>query len=310
MSVLKVTDTEVKLSNLNKVFWPDQGYTKGDIINYYIEVYPLIKDYLQNRPLSLKIYPDGIYGKSFYQKNAPDHAPDWLTRFPIYSTHRMEAINWVIVNKLQDLIWVANSASIELHGWFSAINNLDKPDFAVFDLDPSTDTGIKETAEIAFSIKKIIDQLKLVSFVKSSGKSGLHIYLPLKPVYSYSIVKNFLKAIADLVIKERPELATVEWRKNKRQGKVYIDYRQNGRSRTIPAPYSLRPTREATFSAPLDWGEITADLRPESFTLKTIQKRLEEKGDLWSNLFKIQQYLPGFFPGFLFLFFTGFYTGL
>lgn len=311
MNKILVADIEVKLSNLDKVFWPKHGFTKGDMINYYIEVYPLIKNYLKDRPLSLKIYPDGINGKSFYQKNAPDYAPDWLTIIPIYSSHRKEAINWVMVNKLQDLIWVANSASIELHGWFSTIRDLERPNFAVFDLDPGINTGFEDTIEIALLIKKILDELKLISFIKTSGKSGLHIYIPLRPVYKYEKVKGFLKAIAEMVIKLKPELATIEWRKRERQGKIYIDYRQNSQSKTIPAPYSLRPTENATISTPLEWEELSAGIKPEDFTLANIKDRLDEKGDLWSDLLKIHQKLPGFLLYLLFfLLFTGLNTGL
>lgn len=311
MNKILVADIEVKISNLDKVFWPKHGFTKGDMINYYIEVYPLIKNYLKDRPLSLKIYPDGINGKSFYQKNAPDYAPDWLTIIPIYSSHRKEAINWVMVNKLQDLIWVANSASIELHGWFSTTRDLERPNFAVFDLDPGINTGFEDTIEIALLIKKILDELKLISFIKTSGKSGLHIYIPLRPVYKYEKVKGFLKAIAEMVIKLKPELATIEWRKRERQGKIYIDYRQNSRSKTIPAPYSLRPTENATISTPLEWKELSAGIKPEDFTLANIKDRLDEKGDLWSDLLKIHQKLPGFLLYLLFfLLFTGLNTGL
>lgn len=311
MNKILVADIEVKISNLDKVFWPKHGFTKGDMINYYIEIYPLIKNYLKDRPLSLKIYPDGINGKSFYQKNAPDYAPDWLTIIPIYSSHRKEAINWVMVNKLQDLIWVANSASIELHGWFSTIRDLERPNFAVFDLDPGINTGFEDTIEIALLIKKILDELKLISFIKTSGKSGLHIYIPLRPVYKYEKVKGFLKAIAEMVIKLKPELATIEWRKRERQGKIYIDYRQNSQSKTIPAPYSLRPTENATISTPLEWEELSAGIKPEDFTLANIKDRLDEKGDLWSDLLKIHQKLPGFLLYLLFfLLFTGLNTGL
>ncbi len=292
MSKIKVDGFEVKLSNLEKVFWPDTGYTKGDLINYYIEIYPFIHDFLRNRPLSLKIYPDGIDGKSFFQKNTPDYAPQWLSTSPIYSKHRREAINWVIVNKLSDLIWVINRASIELHCWFSTIVNPQKPDFAVFDLDPGPQSSFEDVIEVALLIKKIVDQIELTSFIKTSGKNGLHIYIPVKNIYSYSNIKNLLKNVAETVIKIKPELATIEWRKKAREGKVYIDYRQNERAKTLPAPYSVRPTNEASISTPLEWDELTPDLKPENFTLNNIRKRLDDKGDLWSGLLQANQQLP------------------
>jgi bifunctional non-homologous end joining protein LigD len=292
MSKIIINGYEVKLSNLDKIFWPEKGYTKGDLINYYIEIYPFIHEYLRNRPLSLKIYPDGVEGKSFFQKNAPDYAPHWLTTYPIYSKHRQEAINWIIANKLSDLVWVINKASIELHCWFSTTVHPDKPDFAVFDLDPGPASSFYNVIEVALLIKKILDQLGLVAFIKTSGKNGLHIYIPVKPVYSYTNIKNLLKNIAEMVIKLRPDLATIEWRKKEREGKVYIDYRQNERAKTLPVPYSVRPTLEATISTPIEWDELTPELKPEIFTLENIRKRLDNKGDLWSGLLHINQELP------------------
>ncbi len=291
---LTVNKHQIKLSNLDKIFWPNKNYTKSDLINYYIKIYPYLEIYLKNRPLSLKIYPDGIEGKSFYQKNCPDHAPDWLTTTPIYSEHRKNIINWIIVNNLSDLIWISNHAAIELHSWFSTLNHPQKPDFAVFDLDPGLKTGFKETIEISLLLKKILNELNLTSYVKTSGKSGLHIYVPLNPVYTFRRVRKFLKIIADILLKLKPDLVTTEWRKKKRKGKVYIDYRQNARGKTIPAPYSLRPTPEATVSTPLEWSELTPHIKPNHFEITTIKQRLKEKGDLWQNLFSSRQNLPGF----------------
>lgn len=293
MASLVVDDFQVKLSNLEKVFWPEQGYTKSDLINYYIEIYPYIEDFLKNRPLSMKIYPDGINGKSFFQKNVPAHAPDWLSTVQIYSKHRLERINWVIVNKLSDLIWLANSASIELHSWFSTVEKIDKPSFAVFDLDPGVKSSFFDVIEVALLIKKILDELSLKSYLKTSGKSGLHIYIPLIRKYNYVQLKNFLKAVAEMVIQLEPKLATIEWRKKERKGKVYIDYRQNGRGKTLPVPYSLRPTVYATVSTPLNWNELE-NIKPTDFTLENIFNRIRKKGDLWSKIFKSKQKLPNF----------------
>ncbi|HLV09734.1 MAG TPA: non-homologous end-joining DNA ligase [Halanaerobiales bacterium] len=294
MSRLSIGGFVIKLSNLDKVFWPEKGYTKGELINYYTDIYPLIHDFLKDRPLSLKIYPDGINGSSFFQKNTPDYAPDWLTTHPIYSKHRMEYINWVTVNKIPDLVWVINRAAIELHCWFSTIKNPDKPDFAVFDLDPGSKSDFERVMETALLIKDILDELELNSFVKTSGKSGLHIYVPVKPVYNYKDIKKLLKNIAEMVIKIKPELATIEWRKKARQGKIYIDYRQNERGKTLPAPYSIRPTNMASISTPLRWQELQPGLKPEDFTLGNIKNRLDELGDIWSGILKINQELPRF----------------
>lgn len=292
MTSLTIDQFEVKLSNLEKIFWPEQKYTKGDLINYYVEIYSYIDDFLKNRPLSLKIYPDGINGNYFFQKNIPAHAPHWVSRVPIYSKHRREPINWVMVNKLSDLVWVANSASIELHSWLSSRDNLDKPSFAVFDLDPGEKSSFQDVISVALIIKEILDELALEAFLKTSGKSGLHIYIPVMERYPYDQIKNFLKSIAEMVIKLNPALATIEWRKKARYGKVYIDYRQNSRGKTLPVPYSLRPTATATVSTPLNWDELYNNIKPADFTLKNIFQRINNKGDLWSGFFNTTQELP------------------
>ncbi|MFW5998901.1 MAG: non-homologous end-joining DNA ligase [Bacillota bacterium] len=294
---LTVNNNKVKLTNLDKVLWPEQNYTKKDLIKYYIDIYPLLKDYLKNRPLSLKIYPDGIKGKYFFQKNCPDYAPEWLSKFKIYSRNNKKSITWIIVNKLSDLVWIANKASIELHGWFSTTEHLDKPDFAVFDLDPGNNSTFSDTVETALLIKKMLDELELKSFVKTSGKTGLHIFIPVDPVFSYKEIQNFLKSLAQIIINYKPDLATIKWRKEKRLGKVYIDYRQNGRGKTIPAPYSLRPTSEATVSTPLKWSELYNDInhiKPENFNLSSIFSRIDKYDNLWNNILSIKQKLPDF----------------
>ncbi len=294
MTSLVVDEFQVKLSNLEKIFWPELGYTKGDLINYYAEIYPYIDIFLKNRPLSLKIYPDGINGSYFFQKNIPEHAPHWLSNAPIYSKHRKEPINWVMVNKLSDLLWVANSASIELHSWFSTLDNLDNPSFAVFDLDPGENSSFQDVISVALLIKRIMDELTIKAYLKTSGKSGLHIYIPVKERYTYEHIKDFLKSIALMVIKLDSKISTIEWRKKEREGKVYIDYRQNGRGKTLPVPYSLRPTDTATVSTPLSWDELYKEIKPTDFTINNIFQRLNGKGDLWSDIFDNKQELPDY----------------
>jgi bifunctional non-homologous end joining protein LigD len=289
-----VNNYQLNLTNLDKILWPEPGISKGDLINYYIEIYPYLKNFLKDRPLALKIYPDGINGKSFFQKNLPVHAPEWLSSFQIYSSQRKEPINWLMVNKLADLIWVANSASLELHAWFSTINNLKKPSFAVFDLDPGELSSFSEVIQVAFLIKEILDELGLKGFPKTSGQAGLHIYLPFKEKYNYQEVKDFLRAVASTIVKLAPALATTEWRKKERAGKVYIDYRQNDQGKTLPVPYSLRPTPLATVSTPLDWEELRTISSPELFTIKNIRQRIKQKGDLWQDILNLQQDLPSF----------------
>ncbi len=289
---LKVNGRQVKLSNLDKVFWPDLEIKKGDLINYYVEMYPLTSEFLRNRPLSLKAYPDGIEGHSFYQKNCPDHAPEWLSTFRLPSGHKRDYIEWITVNNLSDLLWVANRASIELHAWFSTAHQPHLPDFAVFDLDPGTNSSFEKAVETALLIKKMLDGLQLTSFVKTSGKRGLHVHIPLQPVHSYRKIRRFLEAVARTLVNEKPQDITIEWRKEKREGKLYVDYRQNARGKTLPVPYSLRPTPQATVSTPLHWRELRGSLRPTEFTMQTVTRRVEDKENPWRGFFDCRQILP------------------
>ena len=288
---LEIDQNKVKLSNLNKILWPDLKITKGDMIDYYIQMYPFIKKYLHNRPLSLKIFPDGINKASFYRKNCPDYAPEWLSTTPLPSG-KNKVINWITVNKLSDLVWIANHATIELHGWFSTIKKPLKPDFAVFDLDPGNNTNFGELIETAQLIKMITDKLNIKSFLKTSGKRGLHIYIPINNKYSYKEVKYFLKKIAKIIIESRTDLATIEWRKENREGKLHIDYRQNGRGKTLPSPYSLRPTTNATVSTPIYWRELNKNLDLSSFNIINIKERIQNYGDPWKDIFEHRQNLP------------------
>ncbi|MFW5995991.1 MAG: non-homologous end-joining DNA ligase [Halanaerobiaceae bacterium] len=289
---ITVNKNKVAVTNLEKILWPETGYCKHDLIDYYIKVYPMIKNYLKNRPLALRMYPDGIHGKNFFLKNCPSSAPDWLSTEKMLASNTGKTINWVLINKLEDLIWVANRASIELHGWFSLLNKPDNPDYAVFDLDPGEKIGFQMVVLAAKTITEILDNLKLVYGVKTSGKTGIHVYIPLDCSLTFSRVRNFLQNIARLLVDHRPDIYTTEWRKKKREGKLYIDYRQNARGKTIPAPYSLRPTPKATVSTPLRDGELTPSLQPDHFTLENILSRLKKFGDPWSSIYGQKQKLP------------------
>lgn len=292
LNILRIEDKEIKITNLEKVLWPGLRITKGDMINYYIKVAPYILPYLQNRPFSMKPYPNGIAGKSFYQKQCPKEAPEWLETIPI-SSSKKGYVDWCLINNLPSLIWIANRACIEMHTWFSRVPNLDKPDIAVLDIDPSGDTGFKESKIIANLFKIIIDDLKLISVPKTSGATGIHIYIPIKPIYSFSQVREFLLKICRIVEEANPELATIERNVKKRGSKVYLDAVQNGSGKTIPAPYSLRPTPQATVSTPLLWEELADDnLTPTKFTINNIMLRLTNLGDLFQVLLTDGQLLP------------------
>ncbi|KUO51468.1 MAG: hypothetical protein APF76_13980 [Desulfitibacter sp. BRH_c19] len=292
MNMLQIEGKEVKLTNLEKLYWPELNLTKGDMINYYIKMGPYILPHLKNRPFSMKPYPDGIDGKSFYQKQCPKEAPDWLETFPINSSKK-GYVDWCLINDLPSLIWIANRACIEMHTWFSRVPNLDKPDIAVLDIDPSGDTGFKESQIIAKLFKIIIDELKLTAIPKTSGATGIHIYIPIEPIYSFTQVREFLLKICRIVEEANPGLATTERNVKKRGSKVYLDAVQNASGKTIPAPYSLRPTPQATVSTPLLWKELEDDnLLPTKFTIENTISRLSQTGDLFRAVLNERQILP------------------
>lgn len=290
--LLEIGEYQVRLTNLDKLFWPEMGLTKGDLIKYYIDVAGYLLPHLQDRPLSLNPYPDGIKGKPFYQKRCPEEAPPFVERVPINSEHRGEVINWCLLNNLPSLVWAANRACIELHVWFSRWQIAERPDFAVFDLDPAGDSGFAEAREVALLIKRILDELKLKAYPKTSGKRGIHLYIPVKQVYTYRQVRKFLEHIGRVIVDAAPSLATLEWDKEKRGSRVYIDFRQNARGKTLAAPYSLRPVEGAPVSTPITWQELEAGLSPADFNINTIKTRLEERGDLFSPVLTLEQLLP------------------
>ncbi|MEC9488889.1 MAG: non-homologous end-joining DNA ligase [Halanaerobium sp.] len=290
--MLEIGQYRVKLTNLEKVFWPELDLTKADLVKYYIDVGNYILPHLRDRPLSMNPYPDGIKGKSFYQKRCPEEAPAFVERTPIYSEHKGKQISWCLLNNLPSLVWAANRACIELHVWFSRWQSGGRPDFAVFDLDPAGDTGFAEVREVALMIKGLLDELGLQAYVKTSGKTGLHLYIPIKQEYTYVSVRNFLGHIGRVIADARPELATLEWNIEKRGSRIYIDYRQNVRGKTLAAPYSLRPVEGARVSAPITWAELERGAVPADFTIFNILSRLERVGDIFHDVLARRQILP------------------
>ncbi|HHV07251.1 MAG TPA: DNA polymerase domain-containing protein, partial [Firmicutes bacterium] len=229
------------LSNLDKLYWPDDGYTKGQLVAYYADNFSYLASYLRDRPLVVTRYPNGITEKFFYQKNVPAGAPDWITTFPVPTESEKRVINYIICNDLPTLIWLVNSGAIELHPWLSRITSLDYPDFAVFDLDPDPPSGLEEAKKVALTLRALLLPLGLDLRVKTSGATGLHVYVPLKGTDTYEQVREFCGIVARVVAQNLPSLVTVERKISERQGKVYIDWLQNIRGQTICAPYSVRP---------------------------------------------------------------------
>jgi bifunctional non-homologous end joining protein LigD len=268
----------VRLSNLKKVFWPDQGYTKADLIAYYETVAPLMLPYLRDRPIVLTRYPDGIKGKSFFQKDAPVFVPDWIRTEIVYSKDSDRDIKFFVLDDVESLRYVANMGTIPIHMWSARSGSLEQPDWLVIDLDPKG-APFSQVVEVAKVARRILDELELPSHPKTSGATGLHILIPLGRKYTHAECKTFARLLATLVQHETPELSTLARPLHARGGKVYVDWGQNGHGITIVAPYSLRPVPAASASCPLKWSEVNAKLDPANFTLRTLPKRFEKMDD-------------------------------
>ena len=265
-------DGQPRLTRLEKVFWPAEGYTKGDLLAYYEVVWPWLAPYLKDRPLVLTRYPDGIEGKSFYQKNAPDFTPDWVTR------QEIEGTDYFICNELRTLLYVVNSGAIPLHVWHSRIQSLDRPDWLVLDLDPKQ-APFAHVVQIARHIHDMLDELGAAHFVKTSGQDGLHVLLPLAAALDHDDTRRLAEVLARAVVADLPKIATITRPVAARGDRVYVDYLQNGRGKLIASIFSVRPRLHAPVSMPLEWKRVTARLDPTKFTIKTAPAQLARTGD-------------------------------
>ncbi len=272
---------ELTLSNLEKVYWPTEGYTKGDLIAYYDAHADLILPYLKDRPFVLNRHPNGISKPGFYQKDVdPKTLPSFVETAIIHSESNDKNIHYVVCNNKETLLYLANLGCIELNPWNSRVDALDNPDFYVIDLDPGTNT-FDQVIEVAQIVHEVLEMSCEESYPKTSGKSGLHIYVPLKGKYSYERIRSFAELLVRIVHQRIPEITSIERSPAKRRDKIYLDWLQNRVGQTLAAPYSLRPAAGATVSTPLEWKEVKKGLTPEQFTIRTIDKRLKKKGDLW-----------------------------
>ena len=266
------------LTNPDKVFWPEDGYTKSDLVDYYTAIAPLLLPYLRDRPLVLTRFPDGIHGKSFFQKDAPDYVPDWVGTRRIYSREADRDIDYFIVNDAESLRYVANLGAIPLHIWASRLDTLERPDWLVLDLDPKG-APFAHVVRVAKTLQNILRELEVTACVKTSGATGLHILAPMGRQYLYEQCRAFARLLALAAERRVPGIATVARPLHAREGKVYIDFGQNGYGRTIAAPFSVRPLPGAPVSCPLRWSEVTSRLDPSRYTMKTAVKRFAKKPD-------------------------------
>lgn len=272
--------SKLKLSHLDKIFWPEAGLSKGDLVEYYRAVTSYILPYLKDRPESLLRHPNGYKGKSFFQKDVGDIRPKWVRTVPVYSESNQKEINYLVCDDEETLIYMVQLGCIEVNPWNSRVSALEKPDWVVMDLDPE-DIPFSEVIKTAKAVRGVCEELNIPSYPKTSGKTGFHIYIPMGAKYTYGQAKNFAEIIANLVHNRLPEKTSLVRSPSKRQGKVYIDYLQNRKGQTLAAPYSARPTKYASVATPLDWSEVTDKLDPNIFTIKNTLNRLEQIGDIW-----------------------------
>jgi DNA ligase D len=281
---VRVGRQEVTVSNPDKLFFPERGLTKGDLVSYYLDVAPCALNHIRRRPFHMKRYPNGVAGDFFHQKRVPPH-PDYVgeqfVRFP--SGH---STVFAVIDNAAALAWVINLGCIELHTWHSRVDDIERPDYMLIDLDPTTDDQWEDVLAIALVVKQVLDELELPSYPKTSGSTGLHILTPIKPELPYPEVRRFAKAVAQEVETRVGDqgVATTTWKVADRVG-VFVDYGQNARDRTIAAAYSIRPTPDARASAPLRWGEVPgAD--PAAFTLETMRERIAKIGDPTAGMWR------------------------
>ena len=278
--VRAVNGHQLTFNNLSKIFWPKEKYTKRDLLNYYYQVAPFIIPYLKDRPQSLNRFPNGIEGESFYQKDVTATAPGWVKQFP-YHTSQGEDKNYLVVEDEASLLWMANLGAIEMNPWNSTIQAPDNPDWCIIDLDPSEKNTFEQVIRTAQVTKSVLDELQVSGYCKTSGSTGIHIYIPMAAKYSYDECQLFAKLIATRVHESLPEFTSIERMTRNRKGKLYVDYLQNRPKATLAAPYAVRPKPGATVSMPLYWEEVKKGLKMSKFTIVNAMERIKAEGDLF-----------------------------
>jgi len=292
-STRQIDGHTLKFTNLNKLFYPDEGYTKRDVLNYYAGIAELILPHLKGRPLSLKRYPNGIKEEYFFQKNVPEAFAQWLRTEMIDSEHNGRPINYVFAEDRASLLYLVNLGCIDHNPWMSRSPDLDNPDFVLIDLDPQ-ECPFEMIVDAALLVKRVLDRIGLAGYPKTTGGDGLHVYIPVEPVYTYEETRTFAELIARLVFQDNPDLFTTPRAVEKRKkNRVYFDYLQNGKSKTIAAPYVLRAYPGAPVATPLEWAEVKHGLHPNQFHIRNARERFREKGDLFAGVLENPQRIEG-----------------
>jgi bifunctional non-homologous end joining protein LigD len=292
-TVLRKGSRELQLRNLDKPFWPDEGITKGDLIAYYRDVAEVLVPHLRGRPFTMKRYPDGWQGNNFFQKQAPSHMPEWIKRAPFPASTRegeKKIIEYALVDDELALLWMVNMGCIDMHAWSSRLDRPEKPDWVMFDLDPSEGATFENVVSVALLVKEALDLLELEAFPKTSGSRGIHILVPIARRSTFAEAREFASIIAGALARAHPGLVTTQWAKQKRRG-VLVDANQNGPGKTNASVYSVRPRAGAPVSAPLRWEELVPDLDPESLTMGAVLDRVAKDGDLFAGVLTGKQSL-------------------
>src|SRR2546425_6922358 len=281
----------VHLTNLDKLLFPEDRYSKRDLIRYYVQVAPVMIPYYSRRPLSMNPHPDGIHGKSYWVKDKPDYAPDWIPTFRYADQKSLK--DWILIEEVATLAWLANHAVIDMHPWYSRVDKPEYPDWSVIDLDPAEGATFKDVVAVAKVMKSALDHLQLKGVLKTTGQSGLHIYIPIERRYTLDESRGFVAKLAHMIAELMPDKVTEVWEVKRRTGKVRIDYTQNVINKTLAGPYSVRPAVRAPVSTPIAWHELDdPQLRPDRWTIKTLGDRLLVAGDLFHDALIIRQRLP------------------
>jgi bifunctional non-homologous end joining protein LigD len=295
--VLRFEGKEIPVSRLEKVFYPRTGFTKGQVIDYYIRISDVLLPHLKDRPLTLKRYPDGVEGGFFYEKRCPPYRPEWLKTAPVWSEHNDAEIHYCLANNLPSIIWAANLGDLELHTFLARAENVQRPTMVVFDLDPGPPANILQCIEVGLMLKRKLEEFGLESFPKTSGSKGLQVYVPLNTPVSYDQTKPFARHLAEQLQQDRPDLVVSRMEKKLRTGKVFVDWSQNDEHKTTVCVYSLRAKEQPTVSTPVDWKEVMdAGKKKEPqrlvFVSEKVLERVEKRGDLFEPVLKLKQKLP------------------
>jgi len=296
-TIVEVENRKLSLTNLDKILYPAAGFTKGQVVDFYVRIAPVLVPHLAGRALTMKRYPEGIDHEYFFEKNAPKFRPDWVKTAPVWSESNHRTINFILANDLPTLVWIANLASIELHPSLSLAEDIATPTMIVFDLDPGPPANIVQCAQVGLWVRDIFDHFGLRSFPKTSGSKGMQIYVPLNTKTSYEQTKSFAHAVARLLEQEHPDLVVSDMKKAVRTNKVFVDWSQNDQHKTTISVYSLRAREHPTVSTPITWEEVEQALKKKDaarlvFEAKDVLARVEKMGDLFDPVQKLKQKLP------------------